>query len=85
MAQFTKPKKFNGQRLINELEAIGITISGRIRQIDDDILEFIHDGDDLKVQKILNAHKGEDIPSPRSSAVEKLKALGLTEEEIAAL
>lgn len=85
MAQFTKPKKFNGQRLINELEAIGITITGRIRQIGDDVLEFTHDGDDIEIQKVLDVHKGEDIPSPRISAISKLRALGLTEEEIAAL
>lgn len=85
MAQYKKDLNFNGLTFVKECEKVGIIIEGRIRRLDDDTLEINHNGTDKQINDLLKNHDSSDLPDPRKSALAKLAALGLTEEEIAAL
>lgn len=87
--KFIKPDTFNGATFTKECEKANIKINGffdngeGLLVIDTDVKN------EKAIQTVLNNHDGADIENPeiiaRRSALTKLLALGLTEEEIAAL
>lgn len=85
--QFTKPNPFNGETFISELQTNNIIFE---RFYDDgvgNLVIFADDKDKIKIENILKTHDGADSIriDYRAAAISKLKALGLTEDEIAAL
>ena len=85
MKSFTIPAKLNGKQLRAEIEQAGIKINDFPTITDDQLFLDISDTDFDKVQKIVENHQGQNEPDYRQSALAKLAALGLTEDEIAAL
>lgn len=85
MLIFNKPVKLNGTRLINELKAVGLEVDSVVDNGSGSIYLELPDSDKSKAQKVVNDHKGEDIIdlkiAIKESAISKLAALGLTEEE----
>ena len=86
---FNKPAKLNGNRLTNELAAVGIIVNEVVLDGSGKLVLDIADKDKTKAQEVLADHKGEDTPdskaAARASALAKLAALGLSADEIAAL
>lgn len=87
--QFIKPSLLNGDTLIKELSEIGIKIDFVVVDENNNLILNVSEKDKSKVEKVLEQHDGRDtIPQQellKQSAYAKLKALGLTEDEIAAL
>jgi hypothetical protein len=86
---FTKPAQLNGETLIAELKAIGVTISEVIVDGNGNLDLDVKEKDKSKVEEALLVHNGSDTISANvaliNSAIAKLQALGLTEDEVAAL
>jgi len=85
--QFIKPNPFNGETFIKDLQKNNISI---IRFYDNGENQLIIEGaekDTTKIENLLETHDGSDSirVDHRASALAKLAALGLTEDEIAAL
>lgn len=85
MKSFTIPTKLNGKQLKQEIEKKGIAINDFPTIKDNQLFLDIDEKDYEKVQIIVSSHKGQDEIDHKISAIAKLAALGLTEEEIAAL
>lgn len=84
---FNKPELFNGETFANDLEKNQIKIT---QFFDNGHNQLVIDGnekDQAKIETLLKNHNGQGsvIVDFRASALAKLAALGLTEDEIAAL
>ena len=85
MQSFIIPNKLNGKQLKQELNANGVQIDDS-PTIKNDLLWLNIDVKFAeKAKNIVEAHVGVDEPNYKQSALAKLAALGLTEDEIAAL
>lgn len=85
--QFTKPNPFNGETFMKDLQENNVSIT---RFYDNGENQLVVEGlekDKSKIESLLNNHDGSDsiVVDLRKSALAKLAALGLTEDEIAAL
>ena len=85
MLSFIIPTTLNGKQLKNELIVDGVEIND-FPTIKDELLWLNIDVKFAeKAKNIVEAHVGVDEPNYKQSALAKLAALGLTEDEIAAL
>lgn len=86
---FTKPNPLNGETLIKELSEIGINVAMVVVNGEGELQLDVKEKDVESVKQILKNHNGSNTISEktklRASALAKLAALGLTEDEIAAL
>ena len=84
MINFTKPDKLNGEQLVKELQNAGITVKGNPRLEGELFFIDIEPTDEVKASKVVGSHIGIDIDyaSIKASALAKLAALGLTEDEV---
>jgi len=85
MIKFNKPTNLNGNELIDQLKAAGVTVTGK-PELDEDgfLLLGIEAKDKSKAEPIVASHNGSDGVKPMTIA-EKLAAVGITVEEILAL
>ena len=83
--KFTKPAQLNGETLIKELAEVGIKIDSVFIDENGELDLKVKTKDKSKVEEVLARHDGSDtIPAEvllKKSAVDKLIALGLTEDE----
>ena len=91
MITFNKPENLNGAQLRNELNAGGVKISNDRNAVcvnGEGKLELdIKINDQVKAAEIVAEHIGVDIDTDaiKASAQAKLAALGLTDDEVAAI
>ena len=93
MITFNKPENLNGAQLRNELNAGGVEISNHRNSVcvnGEGQLELeIKASDQIKAAEIVAAHIGLDtsinLAAVKASAQAKLAALGLTDDEVAAI
>lgn len=85
--QFTLPNPFNGETFTQDLLNQSIKIERFYIDGENNLIVFGEEKDKTKIENILKTHNGADSirVDYRAAAIIKLKALGLTEDEIAAL
>lgn len=85
MIKINKPEKFNGDQFGKELRENQIDFIGFISVENDEIIIDTDLENKNKVLSVLGNHKPIPFIDHKASALAKLAALGLTEDEIAAL
>ena len=85
MIKINTPEKFNGDQFGKELQENEIDFIGFISVENDKITIDTDSTNENKIIKVLENHKPITFIDHKASAFAKLAALGLTEDEIAAL
>jgi hypothetical protein len=83
MIQFTKPTNLNGTELLDELNSVGVSVTG-LPVIDDNGNFWLNiaESDVTAATSIVAAHNGTTIAPDNSAAkAALLEKLGITEEE----
>jgi hypothetical protein len=85
--KFTLPNPFNGETFIKDLLNENVKIERFYIDGENNLIVFGNEKDKTKIENLLKTHDGADSVRVdfKLSAIAKLKTLGLTEEEIAAL
>ena len=82
MIKFNKPENLNGKKLLEELNAAGVSITEPpLIDGNGDLWLDIDLLDEVKTQSIVIAHNG-TIIAPEPTVADKLAAAGLTIEEL---
>jgi hypothetical protein len=82
MITLDKPTKLNGLILIQELEAVGLSVQNVVDDGKGSILLDLPESAKSAAQTVINNHKGEDTIDPKIAARKAIfEKLGLTEEE----
>jgi hypothetical protein len=82
---FSKPELFNGDQFQNELKENNIEFIGFVFVEGEEIKIETNENNKKKIEDLIKLHKPKPFIDHRKNALAKLAALGLTEEEIAAL
>lgn len=83
--KFIKPEPFNGANFVTELAQSNIVIEDFYQVNENELVVEGNVKDQAAITNLLKNHNGSESPDLRKSALAKLAALGLTEDEIAAL
>ncbi len=85
--KFILPNPFNGETFIKDLSNENVKIERFYIDGENNLIVVGNEKDKTKIESLLKTHDGADSVRVdfRLSAIAKLKTLGLTEEEIAAI